>query len=108
MKLQILPHYTGDQTLEEALKNPKGLSLLWLEILFNGEIPWKDLDIPEVKTAYEKACAWHGHFKTMIEGHVGPRSLKGKGGELEDRGGEIDMREHRKFLEALYFAAGRV
>ena len=37
----LIPHYTGDQTLEQALSNPKSLGLLWLEILLNGDFPWQ-------------------------------------------------------------------
>lgn len=97
--LRILPYYTGHASLEEALRDPRGVRLLWLEILFNGDVPWQDyLDRPEVRTAYDKACVWYGHFKTMIQGRTGRPPL-------EPRHGEIDMREHRRFLEAPRFVA---
>jgi hypothetical protein len=100
-RLRILPFYTGDMTLDEVLKNPKSVRLLWLEILLNGEIPWENyLHQPEVKAAYEKACLWYGHFKTMIEGHTGRRPL-------DARRGKIDPREYRRFLEVLNFVSGR-
>ena len=100
-RLRILPFYTGDMTLDEALKNPKSVRLLWLEILLNGQIPWENyLHQTEVKAAYEKACLWYGHFKTMVEGHAGRRSL-------EARRGKIDPREYRRFLEVLNFVSGR-
>lgn len=99
--LRIIPFYTGDQTLEAALLNPKSVRLLWLEILLNGDFHWKgSLDRPEVKTAYEKACVWYAQYKTMVEGHSGKK-------ELEARRGEIDMREYRTFQEALNFVSGR-
>ncbi|NKE71405.1 hypothetical protein [Candidatus Manganitrophus noduliformans] len=98
-KLRIIPFYTGDESLEAALNNPKSLRLLWLEVLFNDEIPWEEyLDRPEVGAAYEKACAWYSQFKTMIEGHAGKRSLP-------LRKGNVDMREHRTFLEVLNFVS---
>lgn len=100
-KLRIIPFYTGDESLEAALGNPKSVRLLWLEVLFNGEIPWeKYLDRSEVSAAYEKACAWYSQFKTMVEGHAGKRSLP-------LRRGEVDMREYRILLEALNFVASR-
>lgn len=97
---RIIPYYTGDETLEEMLKRPKSVSLLWLEILFNDKIPWeKHLNQPEVKMAYEKACVWYTHFKTMIESHAGRDPL-------ETRTGKIDDRKYRRFLEALNFVSG--
>ena len=98
-KLRIIPFYTGDESLEAALVNPKSLRLLWLEILINESIPWEEyLDRSEVNVAYEKACAWHGQFKTMVEGHAGRRSLP-------LRKGNVDMREYRTFLEVLNFVS---
>jgi len=95
----ILPYYTGEETLEGVLKNPRYLRLLWLEVLLNGEIPWKAyLDRPEVRTAYEKACVWYTHFKTMVQTHT-------RRPPLETRSGRIDLREYRKFLEALNFVS---
>jgi len=97
---RVIPYYTGDTTLEEILKSPKSVSVLWLEILFNDEIVWKDyLTLPEVKAAYEKACVWYTHFKTMVSGHTGRKPL-------EIQTGSIDDREYRRFLEALNFVAG--
>ena len=97
---RVIPYYTGDKTLEDVLKSPKSVSLLWLEILLNDGIPWENhLKRPEVKAAYEKACIWYAHFKTMIEGHAGRKPL-------EIRTGKIDDREYRRFLEALNFVAG--
>ncbi|MEW6324207.1 MAG: hypothetical protein AB1515_02350 [Nitrospirota bacterium] len=100
--LIVIPHYTGDRTLEQVLRNPKSSGLLWLEVLLNGDFPWqKHLNDPQVMAAYEKACIWYGHFKTMVSGHTGRHPL-------EARPGEIDAREYRKFQEALLFvAAGR-
>jgi hypothetical protein len=96
---RIIPYYTGDETLEEILKNPKSVGLLWLEILLNDEILWENyLNRPEIKSAYEKACVWYAHFKTMIEGHAGRKPL-------EVRMGKIDDREYRRFLEALNFVS---
>ena len=97
--LRVIPYYTGDETLEEILQRPKSVSLLWLEILFNDKISWeKHLDQTEVKVAYEKACVWYAHFKTMIDGHVGRNPLA-------IRTGKIDNREYRRFLEALNFVS---
>lgn len=97
----MIPFYTGDESLEAALNNPKSVRLLWLEVLLNEEVPWEEyLDRPDVSVAYEKACAWYSQFKTMVEGHAGKRSLP-------LRRGEVDMKEYRILLEALNFVASR-
>ena len=99
-KLRIIPFYTGDETLDEALKNKKSISLLWLEVLFNDYISWESyLAIPEIKSAYEKACVWYSNFRILIDSTTKRRPLK-------NREGKIDDREYRKFLEALNFVAG--
>jgi len=95
----LYPYYTGQQTLEEVLQDPKGRSLLWLEILFNDQIPWENyLDRSEVQVAYKKACIWYGHFKTMILGSPRCKPLK-------SQPGAIDSKDYRKFLEALNFVS---
>ncbi len=100
-RLRLIPYYTGEETLEEVLHSPKSIRLLWLEILFNSEIPWKSyFTYPEVKAAYEKACVWFTHFKTMIQVHTGRPPL-------EPYSGRIDPRDYRKFLEALNFVSAR-
>ncbi len=97
--LHILPFYTGDTFLADALAHPAGRRLLWLEILLNGDFPWERFrDVPEVDAAYAKACLWYGHYKTMIDGHVGRTPL-------ECKAGEIDEKEIRTFQEAIAFAA---
>jgi hypothetical protein len=69
-KLQMIPFYTGDQTLEAALMNPKSVRLLWLEILLNSHFQWeRSFDRPEIKTAYDKACVWYARYRTMVESH---------------------------------------
>ena len=99
--LQIISNYTGDQALDEALRNPRSAQLLWLEILLNDEVHWEDhLANPQVRNAYEKACTWYGHFKTLVDGHIGRKPL-------QTRDGPIDMREHRRFLEALNLVTSR-
>ena len=100
-ELRILPHYTGDRDLSQALAHSHGRELLWLEILLNGDFPWQaHLTDPAVRAAYDKACLWYSHFATMIGGRI-------KRPPLEPRTGVLDMREHRRFLEALEFAAHR-
>lgn len=97
--LRIIPFYTGDQTLEDSLRHPASLKLLWLEILLNGDFPWENYrHFPEVEAAYEKACIWYGHYKTMIDGHIGRIPL-------ETKAGEIDEKEIRTFQEAINFAS---
>ena len=98
-KLRILPFYTGCQSLEEALKHAPSRRLLWIESLLNGDFQWeKYTHLPEVAAAHEKACIWYGHFKTMVDGHVGRTPL-------EIKPGCIDEKEFRTFLEALNFVS---
>ncbi len=97
--LRILPFYTGVHAVEAALEDPQSRRLLWLEILLNGDVPWEDYrKWPEVEVAYEKACTWYGHYKTMIDGLIGRPPL-------EHRAGKIDAREIRTFQEAIYFVS---
>ena len=99
-QLRIIPFYTGDKTLDEALRNKRSLKILWLEILFNDLIPWEDhLYIAEIKTAHEKASLWYHNFKTMVDWSVRRKPLIGPKGK-------IDYREYRKFLEVLNFVSG--
>lgn len=96
-ELRVIPFYTGDDTMVAVLKNPSSMRLLWIEILVNEDFSLKPYaNIPKVKAAYEKACIWYGHYKTMIDGYTGRRSLKKKSGE-------IDERECRKLMEVLHF-----
>lgn len=98
-KLRIIPYYTGEETIEEAIGSKVGRKLLWLEILFNDGIDWGGyLNIPEVKDAHEKACAWYGKFKTMVDGNI-------KRKPLPTRDEKIDYREYRRFMEALNFVS---
>lgn len=99
-QLKLIPFYTGIKTLEDVFKDRRSLNLLWLEILLNDNIPWESyFNITEVRTAYDKACVWYSHFKTMIESYTGRKPLK-----IIKRDA-IDDREYRKFLEALNFVA---
>jgi hypothetical protein len=99
-QLRLIPFYTGDRTMNEVLRHPSSLKLLWIEILLNRDFPWKAyLGRSEVRAAHEKACIWYGHFKTMIDTHIGESPLEGKQGK-------IDEKEYRKLVEALNFVAG--
>ena len=96
-KLKIIPYYTGKETLEEALKDNKSSSLLWLEILFNDDVYWKGISSPLVKKAYVAACVWYHNFKSLIDSCI-------KRKPLEFKRGKINSAEVRKFQEALNFA----
>lgn len=98
-KLRLIPFYTKKENLEDALKDKKALNLLWLEILFNDSVDWERfLGIKEIKEAYEKACIWYWNFKTLIEGCTYRKPLK----KIK---GKVDIREYRKFIEALNFVS---
>lgn len=95
-KLKIIPFYTGKQTLSQAIKDDKSNSLLWLEILFNDGIRWKEIKYLTVKESYVKACVWYHSFKSLINSCL-------KREPLEFKRGKIDFAEYRKFQEALNF-----
>jgi hypothetical protein len=95
----LIPYYTGLDSLEDVLREPRARGLLWLEILFNDQVPWEDyLDKPEIQSAYQKACIWYSHFKTMVLYSTRRKPLKTKTGP-------IDEKDYRKFLEALNFVS---
>jgi|SRR3989337_102200 len=97
IKLKIIPYFTTLATLKNALEDKRGIKLLWLEILLNGDINWEDhCDIPEIKSAYEKACVWYTNFRSMIDACV-------KRPPLRVMKGRVDNREYRRFIEVLNF-----
>ena len=98
--LKIIPFYTSCSTLDEALQDPNARKLLWLEILLNDAIQWKDEQSrPGVKIATDKARRWYGHFKSLLAAHrIRQRSLK-------PLAGKIDFRDYRRFLEAVHFVS---
>jgi len=97
IKLKIIPYFTTLATLKNALEDKRGIKLLWLEILLNGDINWEDhCDIPEIKSAYEKACVWYTNFRSMFDACV-------KRPPLRVMKGRVDNREYRRFIEVLNF-----
>lgn len=97
--LKILPGYTGASSIEEALRDPRGIRLLWLEILVNDRLdltPW--LNRPEVQEAYAKACRWYTAYRSLVD------SLLARA-PLPPEPGPPDPRDYRIFAEALRFVA---
>ena len=97
--LKILSAYTGAASLEEALADPRGVRLLWLEILVNDQIdltPWRGRE--EVREAYVKSCRWYHTYRSLIDSLVG-RS------PLPYEPGAVDPRDYRVFAEVLQFVA---
>jgi hypothetical protein len=98
--LKLLPAYTGATTIEEALRDPRGARLLWLELLVNDRLdldPWRDSH--EFQAAYNKACRWYTTYRTVIEVLV-PRA------PLPSNPGPVDPRDYRLFAEAIHFVVG--
>ncbi|MEW6102771.1 MAG: hypothetical protein AB1630_02965 [bacterium] len=93
-KLKVVPFYTDRDTLD--LSDKRIRFLLWLEILFNDGIEWEKIDNPIVKISYEKACIWYWSFKSLFGSYI-------KRKPLEFKEGKPDLREYRRFLEALNF-----
>lgn len=97
--LKLLPTYTRVTTLEEALKDPRSLRVLWLEILFNdGLDASRILEHPIGREAYQKACRWYTAYRSLIQAAVGRSPLP------QDTG-PIDQREYHTFVEALHFVS---
>lgn len=95
-ELKIIPFYTGRTTLEDILSSSRDREILWLEILFNGSIDWEHFTHPFIKESYEKACIWYWNFKSLVDAFV-------KREPLGKREGKPDLRELRRFLEAINF-----
>lgn len=98
-QLKIIPSYTGIKNLGSFLEKERKPELLWLEILLNDKIKWENyLKIKEVKKAYQKACVWYSNFKTLIDFYIKRKPLK----RIKSR---IDLKDYRKFQEALNFVS---
>ena len=95
--LKLLPAYLGVTSLDEALQHPRIARILWLEILVNDAIDWATLTHPLVQQAYQTACRWHTHYRSLISSLVSRLPLP------EDDG-LIDERLYRQFAAALEFA----
>lgn len=95
--LRILPAYTGAATIDEALRDPRGARLLWLELLVNDRLdlgPWRGR--AEVEEAYKKACRWYTTYRSLIDALL-PRA------PLPAEPGPVDPRDYRLFAEAIRF-----
>ena len=97
--LKILSAYTGAASFDDALKDPRAVRLLWLEILVNDRLdlaPW--LDREEVREAYAKACRWYHTYRSLVDSvlHRSP---------LPHDAGPVDSRDYRVFAEVLQFVA---
>lgn len=97
--LKLLPAYTGCASLEEALAHPRHCTLLWVEVLFNDQLDEAALlQHPSGREAYDMACRWYTHFRSLIQ-FITPRS------PLPADHRPIDFRQYRTFVEALYFVS---
>lgn len=97
--LKVLPAYTGVVSLGEALADSRHYPVLWLEVLFNDRIDQVSLtQHPQGRAAYDTACRWYTHFRSLIQ-FVAPRA------PLPANPGPIDYRQYRTFVEALYFVS---
>lgn len=97
--LRILPAYTGVDSIEKALVDPRASRLLWLEILVNDQVDLTSCqDHPVVQQAYSKACCWYTAYRSLVDSLLTRKPLP-------STRGPVDRREHRTFLEALRFAA---
>ncbi len=95
--LKILPVYTGAATIDEALRDPRGARLLWLELLVNDRLdlgPWRER--LEVQEAYKKACRWYTTYRTVIDALLSRAPLP-------PEPGPVDPRDYRLFAEAIRF-----
>jgi hypothetical protein len=97
LPLKILSAYTGAASFEDALKSPRAVRLLWLEILVNDQLdlaPWRERE--EVREAYAKACRWYHTYRSLIDSMLA-RS------PLPYEPGPVDPRDYRVFAEVLQF-----
>ena len=96
--LKLLPAYLGSASIDDALRTVRGQRVLWLEILVNDQLdltPWQS--DPAMQQAYQTACRWHTQYRRLLT------SLFNRT-PLPPDSGPIDLRDHRLFAEAVYFA----
>ena len=95
--LKLLPAYTGAESLEAALQDPRAVRLLWLEILVNDRLdlgPWREHS--DVRAAYAKACRWFSTYGHLVQALTSREPLP-------HDPTPVDPREYRTFAEALRF-----
>jgi len=99
--MKLVPAYTGLNTIDEVLENPRAVRLLWLEILVNEHL---DLSLWQhhlaVQQAYGKACQWFTAYKSLIDSMIARHPLP-------YNPQPIDFRDYRVFAEALRFATAQ-
>jgi hypothetical protein len=84
-------------TIDEALRDPRGVRVLWLELLVNDRLdlaPWRGR--AEVEEAYKKACRWYTTYRSLIDALL-PRA------PLPAEPDPVDPRDYRLFAEAIRF-----
>lgn len=97
---KILTFYTGNnyRNINDIIKDKTAQDTLWLEILVNDNIAWKEyLHYPIVRKNYNKACKWYNNFKTLLE------IFAVRTQPLTPVSGKVDMKEYRKLIEVLYY-----
>ena len=95
---RLLPAYLNTDSVEEALRTPRGRRILWLEILVNDQPDWSRWrDDPEFEAVYLNACRWYTHYRRLI-------TFLFNRTPLPDDSGPIDFRDYQTFAEALQFA----
>lgn len=97
-QLRLLPAYLGVTSIEEALAHPRVGHVLWLEILVNDTIDWRNDPRSLVQEAYRTACRWYTTYRSRITDLIARSPLPADPGP-------IDFRELRTFEEALRYAA---
>ncbi|MGQ0810955.1 MAG: hypothetical protein ACT4OO_07000 [Nitrospiraceae bacterium] len=98
LPLKLLPFYLDTFSIEEAARTARGRRILWLEILLNDQLdlsPWRDHS--GVQEAYQTACRWYTHYRSLIT-YLFNRA------PLPTTPGPIDFQEYRTFAEAVCFA----
>lgn len=68
LPLEVLPAYTGMNSLEDILQAPRGKRLLWLEIRLNDQFDiqsWQE--DPEVQDSYRKACRLFTTCRSLVQ-----------------------------------------
>lgn len=102
--LKILPFYTGITNLKDAILSKEGNKILFLEILLNEDVKWKEfLKYKQIKEAYQEALGWFYKYKTAIF----CRGLRKKPLLPLVKPKKPVLQKERLFWEAVYFAEVR-
>ena len=105
MKTKVVTILTGRsyRNVSHLLRDKSASRVLWLEILFNDQLPWeKYVKFAIVKEQYQKARLWHREFKSLLQS-CGIKRNKFRA--ISPLVRLRDLKDYRKFIEVLHYVS---